>query len=763
MLDGTRLLPELWHGALPPDLLESPPEGMKVVVLSRARPKLAWERWRLAGGLREFGPEQLRLDREQTGHVLSATGITSLPVHAADTIHEISRGWISGVLLCSLHVRSSIEPERALETLGENVHLHEFLQQEVLNELDPLRQRCLLDLSILSTATNDLCEAVLERVDASQMMQTLADRTSLFERTRNGFWTMHPLAKAGFSAMLRLREPDRHRALHRRAARWNLARSRAEEAVCHGLEARDPDVLESVAERAIQNLFRNSDFLALQRHVRDLPPGLAHDRPFLSLFLAWALFHSGREKEGVPHLDRARRLALQARTERSSRERQRTILIHAAFLRSMLLRLEGRSERAQGMASSAFASSANRKPFLAASIRVQSAVGHFLSGSLDSAREALEDSMRRAEAAEHHLAYYGAGYTLAEILVLRGSVREAHGLLAGQQRYADEGPARGGPVSGYMQIARSRLHLLQGNIADACEAAEKGILLGRRCDNIRILNYGLAARAEIAALSGDLDGASRALDEAVAVARRTRMHWAIDYDDLEAKRMRLLIPRLGPTALNAWLARTLPALGSPHLPSWDPFRTSMRLLTCLGRAREAVDLGRPWTSYFHAQGLDIPLQDASYATALACEFLGLHDEAFGHIDVALDIAGRLGAVGPFLHGRELDGIRRDVLCAWQRRSAGATPAAIAVASQLGAPGSAAPPEAKGGARGVSNLSEREVEVLKSIRNGLSNREIADMLFVAESTVKTHIKNIFVKLGVANRTHAVSLARDSGIL
>ena len=54
-------------------------------------------------------------------------------------------------------------------------------------------------------------------------------------------------------------------------------------------------------------------------------------------------------------------------------------------------------------------------------------------------------------------------------------------------------------------------------------------------------------------------------------------------------------------------------------------------------------------------------------------------------------------------------------------------------------------------------------MLQAIREGRSNKEIADALFVAESTVKTHLKNIFVKLGVSNRTHAVSLAQDAGIL
>ena len=61
------------------------------------------------------------------------------------------------------------------------------------------------------------------------------------------------------------------------------------------------------------------------------------------------------------------------------------------------------------------------------------------------------------------------------------------------------------------------------------------------------------------------------------------------------------------------------------------------------------------------------------------------------------------------------------------------------------------------------LSERELAVLKLIDAGLSNQEIADRLVVAVSTVKTHINNIYGKLGVASRTQALARAREFQLL
>ncbi len=61
------------------------------------------------------------------------------------------------------------------------------------------------------------------------------------------------------------------------------------------------------------------------------------------------------------------------------------------------------------------------------------------------------------------------------------------------------------------------------------------------------------------------------------------------------------------------------------------------------------------------------------------------------------------------------------------------------------------------------LTEREREVLQHLAAGDSNRDIGAALFLAEGTVKNHVSNIMGKLHAANRTHAVSLAREQGLL
>lgn len=61
------------------------------------------------------------------------------------------------------------------------------------------------------------------------------------------------------------------------------------------------------------------------------------------------------------------------------------------------------------------------------------------------------------------------------------------------------------------------------------------------------------------------------------------------------------------------------------------------------------------------------------------------------------------------------------------------------------------------------ITKRELEILELIAHGMSNREIAEKLFVSENTVKTHSSRLFDKLGAKRRTQAVQIAKENGLI
>lgn len=62
-----------------------------------------------------------------------------------------------------------------------------------------------------------------------------------------------------------------------------------------------------------------------------------------------------------------------------------------------------------------------------------------------------------------------------------------------------------------------------------------------------------------------------------------------------------------------------------------------------------------------------------------------------------------------------------------------------------------------------SISKREYEVLQAMAKGYSNKEIADFLFISESTVKTHVSNVLMKLDSKRRTQAIQRAKEFRIL
>jgi DNA-binding NarL/FixJ family response regulator len=64
---------------------------------------------------------------------------------------------------------------------------------------------------------------------------------------------------------------------------------------------------------------------------------------------------------------------------------------------------------------------------------------------------------------------------------------------------------------------------------------------------------------------------------------------------------------------------------------------------------------------------------------------------------------------------------------------------------------------------AESLTDRELEVLKLVARGLSNKEVATTLAISETTVKTHLRGVFAKLGVLSRTEAIATASRRGLV
>jgi DNA-binding NarL/FixJ family response regulator len=151
--------------------------------------------------------------------------------------------------------------------------------------------------------------------------------------------------------------------------------------------------------------------------------------------------------------------------------------------------------------------------------------------------------------------------------------------------------------------------------------------------------------------------------------------------------------------------------------------------------------------------LRMPRLDGVGATArIVAEHPGARVLVLTTYDTDADIvrAVEAGATGYLLKDTPRQVLIDAVRAAARGETVLAPPVAARLVSRLRAPA-------------VEALTPREVEVLRAVSRGLSNAEIGRALFIGEATVKTHLLRAFAKLGVDDRTRAVTVAMELGIL
>jgi LuxR family maltose regulon positive regulatory protein len=291
-------------------------------------------------------------------------------------------------------------------------------------------------------------------------------------------------------------------------------------------------------------------------------------------------------------------------------------------------------------------------------------------------------------------------------------------------------------MDGYLPLARVRQ--AQGDVEGAQEAIDKARELALRTDSTELDDILVAAhQAQLWVAQGDLEAAWRWIEErglasrgsegpAIEVAL-TELEVRVNEDFVVSRRRR--------TAEYISLVQVLLAQGH--------FAEAVAMLEPLLLVAERWGLGERVIRFQILRALALHAQD-DLAQALAA------------LEQALSLARPAGYVRPFVEAG--DPMAELLYRAVQRGIAPEFAARLLAASPTWESVDQEPP-----AELVEPLSERELDVLGLIAEGLSNREIAERLFISLHTVKWHTGNIYGKLGVKSRTQAVARARTFGLL
>jgi LuxR family maltose regulon positive regulatory protein len=733
-------------------VMRAPPEGLRFVLASRHDVRLGLHRLRLEGELADIRAVDLRFSLAEARELLVAAGL-ELPEAAVALLHERTEGWAAGLRLAALSLAGHPDPERfTAEFSGSERTVAEYLLAEVLDRQSEPVRRLLLHTSILERVNGELADLLTGDRGGERVLQDLeaagAFVTSL-DATRSWF-RYHQMFADLLQLELRRTAPGAVAGLHRTAGGWFAAHGFAVEAIRHAQAARDWEPAARLLAGHWPSLHLDGQAAAVHELLAGFPPSArAADAELAALVAVDELSHGS--------LDGAERyLGLAERRTASipdARGAQAQLLLGIARLLVSRQRgnLPAEAQEAQRLQTMAGAPEA-AQPALGQDLRALALIslGYAQGWTARLAQTAhLEQGIALArQIGRPYLEFTGLAYQAAI---------EATRSLPGAEEHSSQAIAlaerHGWTDETAVGVAYTALG---GTLAWRGRLDEAEVCLQRAELTIRPEAEAVAALA-VQYIRGQLKLARGRVDDALAAFRAA-----------EKLAGHLAAPHPFARPVRAWIVHALVRLGETEraeavltgLGEHEGERGGIRITTAILRLAQddphaalaalapVLDGSAPliWESW---------LVEAFLLEAIICAALGDAGAAGRALERALDCAEPGGALLWFLLHPVPDLLERHA----EHRTAHAS--LIAEIQSLLAGNGSVPPA--GSQPPVDPLSESELRVLRYLPTNLTAPEIAGELSVSRNTVKTHMRNLYAKLGTHRRADAVAHARDLGLL
>ena len=728
-------------------LLDHLPPRMHLIIATREDPNLPLARLRARGQLGDLRAADLRFTPSEAAEFLE--GVMGLSLSAEDiaALEDRTEGWIAGLQLAALSMRGHEDASGFIESFsGSHRFVLDYLVEEVLGQQSESVQTFLLRTSVLDRLCGPLCGAVLLDSSASgQQTLEYIERANLFlvplddERR---WYRYHHL----FAELLRQRLHQGAASstgdvddLHRRASQWYQENGLEIDAFQHAAAANDVERAERLIEGAGVPLYLRGTVSPVLKWLESLPKSVLDARPSLWMMYASVLLL-------VDHTTVEQRLqaAEAALQDPEPDDRTRDLVGRIASMRATLAVIQHDAETiiAQSRRALEYLHPDNLPVRTATTWTLGHA--HQLQGDRAAARQAYDEVISTGKSSGDSV------YTIAATINL-GQLQEADNRLSLATRtyrrvlqLAGDPPQ---PIACEACLGLARI-TYQWNDLDAAEQhGQQFVQLTRQMGSVdSFASYDVfLARLKLA--RGDVAGAAAILAKAEEFVRQHNFLFRIP--DVAAAQVLALL-RQGDLAAAARLAEAheLPmGRARVHLAQGD----ASAALAALGPRRRQAE----------AKGWEDERLEAMVLQAVALQAHGEEDEAAQLLGDALALAEPGGFVRIFVdEGLPVaqllsEAAARGIMPDYSARLL----AAFEAKEQKSEDKSYLPP-----AQSLTEpLSQRELEVLRLIAQGLSNRQIGERLFLAVDTVKGHNRRIFNKLSVQRRTEAVAKARSLDIL
>ena len=740
--------------------LEHAPPTCHLCLTTRSDPPFPLARLRSRGLLTEIRARELAFTQEEISAFYQALGM-KLSDTDTSLLRDRTEGWIAGLQLAGLsmqNVQNSSDFIRKFR--GTHRYIVDYLVEEVLQSQSPEMQDFLLQTSVLDRLCGELCDTVTGQKTSQHLLEQLeASDFFIFALDEERHWfRYHHL----LSDVLRQRLKHAHETLipelHQKAAHWFAEQQFESEALQHAFAAEDYDFAAKILERMAERIWEGGSRFSLLHWFEQLPEEFLTSNLQLSLFAAKEQLYAGKMQEAEQMLLDLERSVQDRKHEENVPSfdnltgRMMTMRIILAMYRGDIPTLLQYSEQALQLLP-------EEDNVWLAMVATMMGVAYYWDGPghIRKAKELFAESlaMNKHENAYFHLLYH------VQILMVektQGALNLAFEQYTALYRFAEEQRLAHSSLAGVILSELGDILMEQYQIERGMEYILQGLELSEKTDipTMRWWAYNMLAKAYL--YQGEYTRAQSAIDDTFAWLEQKQMaSWYTSISQARQGQVFLLSGDLERAVQWAEEQNLRPDDELSHIRELQHIVYSRLLIArkeykCALALLDRLLAMTESHTRFHA-AIEVHLIKAMLFYRQKCP-----EDAAQEVVQALALAEPGGYITYFLQeGPSMAELIRNAVKLKHSRYAFSLEYAKRVLAAFPNLPTASHPEL------LDDLSERELDVLRCLAQGMSNQGIADTLYVSLNTVKTHLKRINSKLDVTNRTEAVARGRELGLI
>jgi LuxR family maltose regulon positive regulatory protein len=750
-------------------LLEHIPDNIHIVILTRYDPALYVSRLRSQHQLVELRSSDLSFSANDISVLFNKKLKLGLSIEDIYSLETKTEGWIAGLQLTALSMQGREDISEFIQALkGDNRYIMDYLMEEVLKIQSDDTKEFLLQTSVLSQMSAPLCNSVLNRNDSQLALEKL-DTNNMFviplDDERNWYRYHHLFAEL-LKQRLHLRDISTINELHNKACDWFENNNMHELAIEHALEIKNYEKCIHLVGKVAEDMWQNGLHAAIMKYGDILPDELIKTNPEFCLYYSWILISAGQIQKAVPFLESAelkiKNLIQDCDQATGNIQYYKKLLGKISVAFAYLNSHEEHSEKAFDYCKTAMENLSEDDPLWFSWAWFSYGAANFTVGELNEGGKAFDKALEYGKKSGNIYLISAIVIRMAENEQQLGHYKSAYKKCTDLLKYMKD--------RGYAQLAKAELafaalylilgitEMMWANFDKAIENIQIAFDLSRHVKDIYLKVMILMIHSSLLEMIGDQDAEKR-LNELDEIMKQNEVPPFLVALYVSWKSSNLLEQNQIEDASHLFSEY---GIGSEKEKThvYEMCNVSyIRLLLAQGKLEEAEGLiSELYTSVSDGQRIERMIELKIISTILY-KMRGDRKNAIINLMNAMEIASEENLLGFFLFNFiDIDNLFEEVFKIHATTKTNIPNKFIAnlkLALEKRKNFKKTNPDAI--------LSSREQDTLKLIARDLSNQEIADKLFVSLNTVKSHLKNIYLKLEVGNRAKAVAKAKALGIV